>query len=242
MLSLFRSAPVVRLSLNEVEVTTRKAALGAGFPLGLAEEAGASAAWFAAAGFPFEKLMAAALQRTFCEEPRVIRRGAVYAMAGNTSVCSAIRVVPSACDLVIASAGARHQITVEAVVDVPALAIAQAVLASSASGVPLAIEIGSMLSAITGENAPVLFGTVAELARFRSELIRIRSVQKGDGSPRHAMDPVVLKRARASALEEGVWAEDLYWKRIQSLAARTLVPATAQSREHGAGAGLIDSD
>jgi hypothetical protein len=242
VLSLFRSAPVVRLSLNEVEVTTRKAALGAGFPLGLAEEAGASAAWLAAAGLPFEKLLAAALLTTLCEEPQVIRRDRVYTMAGNTSACSAIRVVPSACDLVIASAAARDQVTVEAVVDVPALAIAQAVLASSASSVPLALEIGSMLSAVTIKNPPVLFGTVAELARFRSELIRIRLAQQGDGSPKHAMDPVVLKHARASALEEGVWAEDLYWERIRSLAARTLVPATAQSREHGAGAGLIDSD
>jgi hypothetical protein len=43
-------------------------------------------------------------------------------------------------------------------------------------------------------------------------------------------------------LQCGVCVEDAPWQRVQSLAARTLVPATTQSREHGAGAGLIDTD
>lgn len=58
------------LSLNEIEVTVRKAALGSGLPLGLAEEAGAAATWLAVAGFPVEKLMASALEyssmRSWC--------------------------------------------------------------------------------------------------------------------------------------------------------------------------------
>ncbi|MDX1541682.1 MAG: DUF3726 domain-containing protein, partial [Geminicoccaceae bacterium] len=38
------------MSLNEIELLVRRAALGRGLPYGLAEEAGAAAAWLAAAG------------------------------------------------------------------------------------------------------------------------------------------------------------------------------------------------
>ena len=232
----------MRLSLNEVEVTIRKAALGVGFPLGLAEEAGASAAWLAAAGFPFDRLLAAALRTVLPEELRVIRRARVCKLVGDTGVCSAIRVVPSACDLVIASVVSREKIAVEAIVDVPALAIAQAVITSATSGLPLAVEIRTKLRGITGDTPPLLFDPIAKLAQFRSELVRIRLPQEGDASGRRALDSMGLTRARSLALAEGVSAKDLYWDRIRSLAARTLVPATSQSREHGAGAGMIDSD
>ncbi|WP_428413711.1 DUF3726 domain-containing protein [Pararhizobium sp.] len=41
----------VELSLNEVEMTTRKAALGAGLTLGVAEEIGRAARWLSARGY-----------------------------------------------------------------------------------------------------------------------------------------------------------------------------------------------
>jgi hypothetical protein len=230
----------VRLSLSEVEVTTRKAALGAGFPLGLAEEAGACAAWLAAAGFPFDRLVAAALLTAAPERPRVIRRGNVYEVAGE-GACSAIRILPSACDLIIASASARRQISVEARVDVPALAIAQAALATAASAVPLAVEIDTKLSAVAGENSIVLFGAIGERAAL-PERVAIRLATEGDAVGLQSVDGVEIAVARSLAFEEGVVAEDSYWQQISSLSARTLVPATTQSREHGAGAGLIDSD
>ena len=231
----------MRLSLSEVEVTTRKAALGAGFPLGLAEEAGACAAWLAAAGFPFDRLVAAALLTGAPERPRIIRRGNVYEVAGE-GACSAIRILPSACDLIIASASARRQISVEARVDVPALAIAQAALATAASAVPLAVEIDTKLSAVAGENSIVLFGAIGERAALRSERVAIRLATEGDAVGLQSVDGAEIAVARSLALEEGVVAEDSWWQQISSLSARTLVPATTQSREHGAGAGLIDSD
>lgn len=42
---------MVELSLNEVEMTTRKAALGAGLTLGVAEEIGRAARWLSARGY-----------------------------------------------------------------------------------------------------------------------------------------------------------------------------------------------
>jgi hypothetical protein len=242
VLSFFGAVCAVRLSLSEVEVTTRKAALGAGFPLGLAEEAGACAAWLAAAGFPFAELMAAALLTDTPERPHVIRKGDVVELAGE-GVCSALRMLPSACDLVIASANARRPISVEARVDVPALAIAQAALASAGSAVPLAVAIGGVLSVVTrGENSPLLFGSIATIAALRSKLVSIRLMDESNPQPQHGPDAFGLEGARVLALEQGVVADDHDWERVSRLAARTLVPATIQSREHGAGAGLIDSD
>ena len=48
-------------SLNEVEVTARKAARGAGYPWGLAEEAGRATRWLCAQGLPGCESLAALL-------------------------------------------------------------------------------------------------------------------------------------------------------------------------------------
>jgi hypothetical protein len=109
--------------------------------------------------------------------------------------------------------------------------------------VPLAIEISGVLSAVTrGENSPLLFGTIAEIAALRSKLVSIRMMDESNPQPQHGPDAFGLEGARVLALERGVVADDRHWERVSRLAARTLVPATVQSREHGAGAGLIDSD
>lgn len=52
----------MRVSLNEIETTCRKVAIGAGFAVGLAEEAGAAAAWLAARGAAGERAVADALK------------------------------------------------------------------------------------------------------------------------------------------------------------------------------------
>jgi hypothetical protein len=207
----------------------------------LAEEAGASAAWLAAAGFPFDSVMIAALLADSSKRPRLIRSGNILELAGE-GVGPAIEILPSACDLVIASASAGQQTSVAARVDVPALAIAQAALAAAASAVPLAIAIGSKLSAIAGENSIALFRTIDELAALRCDRVGIRLATKDDALTQPAANAAELAIARGLAFEKGVVAEDSCWQEISSLAARTLVPATTRSREHGAGAGLIDSD
>ena len=185
--------------------------------------------------------MVAALLTDTPERPRVIRRSGILELAGE-GVCSAIRILPSVCDLAIVLARACQQISVEARVDVPALAIARGALASAASAVPLAVEIGGVLSAITDQNSSLLFGTIAEIAALRSKLVSVRFVDESNVQPRQGLDAFGLERARLLALEQGVVAHDHYWERICELAARTLVPATTQSRERGAGAGFIDSD
>ncbi|HEX6101417.1 MAG TPA: DUF3726 domain-containing protein [Alphaproteobacteria bacterium] len=229
------------LSLNEIEVTVRKAALGAGLPLGLAEDAGAVAAWLAAGGFPVAELMQEALVSAQAGEPRLVRAGQVYRSAAGEGPCAALRLLPSACDLVLAAASGGGT-AVEAVIDLPVLAVAQAAVACAGGATPLAVEIEGRLRAATGAGQTAIVGTAAELSEFRSAPVRIRVARDEDFAAASADRTADLARARGSALEAGVRVEEAAWRQIEALAALTLVPATAQSRERGAGAGLVDLD
>lgn len=53
--------PELNVSLNEVEMTTLKAARGSGLPWGIAEEAGFACRWLAARGLPFAEPLACVL-------------------------------------------------------------------------------------------------------------------------------------------------------------------------------------
>ncbi|MDF2764732.1 MAG: hypothetical protein K0S81_1726 [Rhodospirillales bacterium] len=231
----------MRLSLNEIEVTVRKAALGAGLPLGLAEDAGAVAAWLAAGGFPVAALMQEALAWPHIAEPRLVRAGQIYRSVGGEQRCSALRVLPSACDLVLAAASGGGT-AVEAVIDVPVLAVAQAAIVCAGGALPLAVEIEGRLRAATATGRAAVVGTAAELSELRSAPVRIRPARDEDFAAGSADLTPDLARARRSALEAGVRVGEAAWREIEALAARTLVPATAQSRERGAGAGLVDLD
>ena len=231
----------MRLSLNEIEVTVRKAALGAGLPLGLAEDAGAIAAWLAAGGFPVAELMQEALASPHGAKPRLVRAGHIYRAAGGARPCRALCLLPSACDLVLAAASGGGS-AVEAVVDVPVLAVAQAAIACAGGATPLAVEIEGRLRAASGAGRTAIVGAVAELSELRSAQIRIRPARDEDFAAASAHPTADLARARRSALEAGVRVEEAAWRGIVAWAALTLVPATAQSRERGAGAGLVDLD
>jgi hypothetical protein len=59
----------MRVSLNEVETIAAKAARGAGYPWGLAEEAGMACRWLARYGFDWAGPLVRLLQRTLAREP-----------------------------------------------------------------------------------------------------------------------------------------------------------------------------
>ena len=226
----------MRLSLNEIEVTVRKAALGSGLPLGLAEDAGAAAAWLAARGFPIAELIGVALEAP-CTETRMERNGGRIRFLSEEGACPVLRVGPSACDLVLASGGFGAVEAVEAVMDVPLLAVAQAVLASSGSGVALLLEAGGTPAVEAADGGSAFLVEPSQLAALRAERVRIAPAEAPSLHP-----PRSFRAERQAALDEGVSVNPGRWRRVQALADRMLVPATAHSHERGAGAGLIDSD
>jgi hypothetical protein len=225
----------MRLSLNEIEVTVRKAALGAGLPLGLAEDAGRAAAWLAARGFPMAELIFAALAAAPAEL-RLEREGTRCRILAEDGPCPVLQAGPSACDFVVAGARSGAPASVAVVLDVPMVAVAQAALASAESGLALAVE-------TAGAPAAVLVGGEAALSAGPAGLAALRSKPIVLGIAERPMVPVgALRTNPEPASREGVSVPPALWGRIQALADRTLVPATAHSHERGAGAGLIDSD
>ena len=227
----------MRLSLNEIEVTARKAALGSGFPLGLAEDAGAAAAWLAASGFPVAEVMVAALEGGGAE-PRLEANGARVRFVTDRGPCSVLWLGPSLCDLVLAMSEPGRRVETEAELDVPMIAVAQAALASVDSRQPFSIEIAGKAAALLAPSAPVLLVPPAELAALRGERVRIRIATGTDLEE----PPGAIRVETRAAFREGVSVPAKLWERVRALADRTLVPATAHSHERGAGAGLIDTD
>lgn len=63
---------MISLSLNEIEVTLRKAAIGVGLPLGLAEDAALATTWLVARGLPGLDLCHAALRHAEDHGPTVL--------------------------------------------------------------------------------------------------------------------------------------------------------------------------
>ena len=50
------------------------------------------------------------------------------------------------------------------------------------------------------------------------------------------------EEARRDAVQRGVAVSEAIWTKLQRLAAHTLVPESPESKQRGAGAGMIDND
>jgi hypothetical protein len=211
----------VTVSLNEIETTLRKAALGAGWPLGLAEEVGRAAAWLC--GFGIDGVAAAlpalAAGPSLAEAARA---GALWRFPGARAAAAG----PSALDL-LRAAGEGASAALEGV-DAPLLLLGLAGVAAADAGGGFALDVegrdsargwarvGARTLALAGE-APAPGAAVA--------LRRLAAAPAGraPSTTRAAPDPTL-------------------WAQAAALADRLLVPASETSRARGAGAGLIDDD
>lgn len=222
---------LMRLSLNEIEVTARKAALGAGLPLGLAEEAGAAAYLLAAGRVPVAGILRTALEGPVTARLELRPGDGIWHLTSEANPLPTLVAAPSACDLVIAAARQGSPIRLRAVMDLPILALAQAVLASERANLPVTVEIGGELWLADSKRG--IPGDIARLSQLRAAELLFHCL--GPAQPVVSAPPV-------PAAHEGASVDAGDWARIQALADRMLVPATRHSRERGAGAGLIDTD
>jgi hypothetical protein len=222
----------MRLSLNEIEVTVRKAALGAGLPLGLAEEAGAACVWLAAAGLPVAELARAALDGAASTELRLVRSPGMTRLLAHGGALSTLAAAPSACDLVVSDAQAPPAV-LRMVLDVPALALGQAAVATQRSGLSLCLTAGGVAWGFAAGLAPAGRPEMNRLATLRSCQVTLSRAADA-GQP--------MLSPPAATAHSGVEVDAAQWRVVQALADRMLVSATRHSREHGAGAGLIDTD
>ena len=203
------------ISLNEVEATGKRAARGAGFDWGVAEEAGRAARWLCSNG-----LDGCAILANYLEGPRG------HAPDGLQGVWRS-----SAGDLCPLIAGAALsdlalKLETEAIamegVAAPAILMPFAAWASLAIGENVSLKIGDAVACTDGARLSIT-GAIPPRASSVSVF------------PAGKIERALPQETRAFPSPES-------WEALSRLAHRTYAPATEESRRLGAGAGLSDND
>ncbi len=212
----------MRLTLNEVQLLALRAARGCRLHEGLCEDLARAAAWLCAAGLDGVGAGLAAMQAPGARQPAACgeHHGQWVFEAASAAVAG-----PSAIDLSIADCGRRVLLTR---VDAPLLLLGHAGVA--AHDYHCTLRLGDD----RGQSALVADGALAwddpRSPGLSAERVHIEHAG-ADETPQ-----------RIAARVHGVEVDDADVAAIRVLAARVCVPASAASRTHGAGAGLVDSD
>ncbi|WP_018697848.1 DUF3726 domain-containing protein [Amorphus coralli] len=230
------------LSFNEIEVSVRKAGIGAGLPYGIANEVGRAAEWLAIAGLPALATCGSALEASL-EGRTALGRGTdtgagwTLAPPAGIPLCACHAGVVAA-DLLNAGSTTVRLTSVAS----PVLVVALLATISEAPAV-------SVLLGDTHEGAPSVLVTAPTVSLLSGiELLDWTGpadllIELGSVAPRPAPLRVYADRtARDTAFADGAPVEPEAAEVIARLMARTLVPASEESRQRGAGAGRIDSD
>ena len=233
----------MHVSNAEIETLTCKAAVGVGLPVGLAEEAGAAAAWLSAAGFAGAEIAYRAIEN--------LRKGKarpVIVSSHSESLCpdtkgklaSVMYAAPSIFDFLQTTS----LVTVVRL-DEPLLLFGHLVCSSSIPAVELVLHsVGS-----TGE---VLQGVIQsghgrlEGPPFSNQEAKngseVSVTMVGISEDRNFKPTKKEIDVRRVAIQRGVAVNEAIWTELKRLAAQTLVPESVESKQRGAGAGLIDND
>jgi len=233
----------MHVSNAEIETLTCKAAVGVGLPVGLAEDAGVAAAWLSAAGFAGAEIAYRAIEN--------IRKGKarpVIVSSHSESLCpdtkgklaSVMYAAPSVFDFLQTTS----PVTVVRL-DEPLLLFAHLVCSSYIPAVELVLHsVGSTGVVLQGvikrgygrlEGPPFL----NQEAKNGSEVsVTMVGVSQG----RNFKPTKTEAEARQDAVQRGVAVSEAIWTKLQRLAAHTLVPESTESKQRGAGAGMIDND
>lgn len=216
-------------SSNELDALSRRAARGAGFAWGLAEEAGKAARWLAVRRLPSANLVARHLSRSDgarYDDLAPVMDGERWA-ARSGDMCPVIAgaaLSDRARDIV-----PGKSVTLAAVA-FPLLLTAILGRAAKATGQSFGISWTGSSVRCCPDGLYIETGDEAALEMERATDVTIQAA---------AADDAGLAMPRLPTSVE-VAPED--WAALKALAARTYVPATEESRMRGAGAGLMDTD
>ena len=207
------------LSLNEVEALSKKAARGAGYPWGLAEEAAKATHWLCARGMDGCGALSVLLATTDGVDLAGWRP-----VMGSTWAAKEGRLCPICAGTALADGLAdigQGGVSLRSVV-APLLLVPFAAQAAMRNKISLQVAWGTG-SVLTDGSEASLFGETA----FVADTVTIAKAET----------PVVgqLRTSRADPVSE-------VKRRLDALAYRTYAPATEESRLKGAGAGLSDND
>ena len=201
-------------SLNELEVSARKAASALGWPFGLAEEFGRATIW-SAVHLPGAIPSLLDLAELGYGPANCNRTGrtATFKSSGAASAIAAFDLLAAGvCNRVIFRSACR-----------PKGLLGFGGSASNAFGTAFTVECGRDRATVSGDLCH-LTGPLP-----RNCQLSIEVAASVDGS-------------RLRPPKDGVAVDAAVWRRLETLAARFLVPATEMSRRKGAGAGIVDTD
>lgn len=212
-------------SLNEIASMGKRAARGAGYSWGLAEEAGKAARWLAAHDLPGPELLAELLIRNDGREYETLAPtiGDGQWKTGSDLLCPII-TGSALCDRASEiSSGGEVELSAVAM---PLLLAPFAAGVAELTGTPVRLSWADTEMTLTADGIAI-DGSPAASAR-RAEKVRCETVDK-IGS---------VKAAKIA----GRTVDAETWTRLAAFAHRTYAPATEASRLAGAGAGLSDND
>lgn len=213
-------------SLNEIEAMGRRAARGAGFHWGLAEESGKAARWLVAHGFAGVEELAEVLTRNDgkgYDELMPIEEDGVW-RARSGSLCPLV-AGPVLCDRAKEVAAGRE--IVLGPTAQPLMLAPYAAGAAQLTGATVALSWEGVLLLLAPQGISIE-GTENAVATRSVTGVRCRCSEQPLAAP--------------SAGQRGRDVDAESWSRLSAFAHRTLAPATEASRLAGAGAGLVDND
>jgi hypothetical protein len=222
-------ARVIICSLNEVESYARRAARGAGMSWGLAEEAGKAARWLAARGLPGAELLLGVLRandgRAYSSMVPAPARGPWQAAHGDLCPVCTGAVLGDRIDRLLGGEAIRLgaiacPLLLAPFLDRPA-AVGKRCIELRWPRVKISIH---------ARGLTLDCETQCAYLSERAEEVAISAISVSPGTPTHV--------ARAA----GVSTPLRVWRALDAFARRTYVPASAASRERGAGAGRTDDD
>lgn len=209
-------------SLNELEAMCRKAARGAGYSWGLAEEAGKATRWLAAAGLPgpacLLHLFEAVDSRDFASfKPNITdatctaSHGFLCPLMTGTAMCDGALGPPPPQGLRLVNLSS------------PLLLLPFVVTAFEIVQLSwIRVQLSACQGVISWDGAEL------DLARPQADVA--------------VLEPIAVAGGRPLAVQTRAILEAETCTRLEAFAHRTFAPATEASRLAGAGAGLLDND
>lgn len=211
-------------ALNEVDAMARKAARGAGFSWGMAEETGRAARWLCAQGIDGVQALAALLGRADGAALVTMEPAAGPGHALRTQAGAICPLMAGAALADSAEIWAADGLQIGAVLS-PALLLPFAAIAAAQLGTPISVTWDGVAARTDGTRLS-LTGS--------DDLLAPQTAQATVRSGGKLAEPLT-RRSRAAPA-------DADWATLNCLAGRTHAPATEDSRLKGAGAGLSDND
>lgn len=218
-------AESLAVSMSEIDALSRKAARGAGYEWGLAEEAGRAARWLADHNCDGPAMLLALLREIDGELPRYYpaREGNTWTSPSGVlcPVCTGAALSDRAAEI-----GSGATIRLPSVIR-PAILLPFAAMASRRLGRPLHLEIGGTGIGVGADGMSGGIDAVSGTLAQAPVTLRIATGVAG---------------AMVSAAPSAFVVSMDCWRGLDRFAQRTYVPASEQSRASGAGSGLTDNE